>query len=241
MQRNPKSIDMITPVIHMRPFLDTTSIVEDFDGWHSFGIGKNRGARSESDERAPVRLATDFEPRPKLVQTPTKFITQAQQNPQQQQQEYQQQPRVLNFSPQYGPEGVAFTVALQFSSPGKQLKLGFGSLVVETKQLSMPGYTTLSTTVPNFAFTKWHTSKVPLHILVLEDDIVVESWCFGEFAYWEASIKNERKRGSSFSSSDASYGTGLKKINTSAPDIKPKGVQYPETPARFILTNVFNI
>ncbi|RUS34095.1 hypothetical protein BC938DRAFT_482408, partial [Jimgerdemannia flammicorona] len=53
----------------------------------------------------------------------------------QHQQEYQQQARVMNFS----PSTTRRAVALQFSSPEKQLKLGCGSLVVEIKQLSMSG------------------------------------------------------------------------------------------------------
>ncbi|OZJ03601.1 hypothetical protein BZG36_03696 [Bifiguratus adelaidae] len=116
------------------------------------------------------------------------------------------QPRVLEYSPQYGPEGTAFTMVLQFHQPDKHLKLGFGSLIVDTKQLSGPGYTTLTASVPPFGQTKWHLSKVPLYLLVLENDIVVNSWWFGEYTYVDGSYddKMNRKRDAGVAGSDTS-------------------------------------
>ncbi|CAO3573966.1 unnamed protein product [Mortierella alpina] len=93
-------------------------------------------------------------------------------------------PRVLEYSPHFGPEGQTFTVTLQ-SSTDKTLRIGFGTLVVDTKQYSANGYVTLSCTVPNFAITKWFVNKVPLYVLQMENDMVLESWPFGDYNYYE--------------------------------------------------------
>ncbi|KAG0043837.1 hypothetical protein BGZ83_010991 [Gryganskiella cystojenkinii] len=93
-------------------------------------------------------------------------------------------PRVLEYNPHYGPEGQTFTVTLQ-SNTDKSLRIGFGTLVVESKKYAANGYVTLSCTVPNFAITKWFVSKVPLYILQMENDMVQESWPFGSFEYFD--------------------------------------------------------
>jgi hypothetical protein len=93
-------------------------------------------------------------------------------------------PRVLEYNPHYGPEGQSFTVTLQ-SSTDKVLRIGFGTLVVESKQYAANGYITLSCTVPNFAITKWFVNKVPLYILQMDNDMVQESWPFGSFNYYD--------------------------------------------------------
>ncbi|KAF9161695.1 hypothetical protein BGX20_002010 [Mortierella sp. AD010] len=104
-------------------------------------------------------------------------------------------PRVLEFSPHFGPEGQAFTVTLQ-SNTDRTLRIGFGTLVVDTKQYSANGYVTLSCTVPNFAITKWFVNKVPLYVLQMENDMVMESWPFGDFNYYDDNSQgtNSNKR-----------------------------------------------
>ncbi|KAF9337486.1 hypothetical protein BG006_004513 [Podila minutissima] len=93
-------------------------------------------------------------------------------------------PRVLEYAPHYGPEGQTFTMTLQ-SNTEKTLRIGFGTLVVDTKQYSANGYVTLSCTVPSFAITKWFVSKVPLYVLQMENDMVMESWPFGDYNYYD--------------------------------------------------------
>ncbi|KAG0377242.1 hypothetical protein BGX24_006451 [Mortierella sp. AD032] len=95
-----------------------------------------------------------------------------------------QPPRVLEYSPHFGPEGQTFTVTLQ-SNSDKALRIGFGTLVVDTKQYAANGYVTLSCIVPNFAITKWFVNKVPLYVLQMENDMVMESWPFGDFNYYD--------------------------------------------------------
>ncbi|ORX99653.1 hypothetical protein K493DRAFT_299273 [Basidiobolus meristosporus CBS 931.73] len=91
-------------------------------------------------------------------------------------------PRVLQYYPRGGMEGMPFTVVLQFC-PKEQLKLGFGTHVVNTKQWNAHGYTTLTASIPEFAETKWFTPKVPVCILAVEQGIVLDSWYFGEYKY----------------------------------------------------------
>ncbi|KAF9351333.1 hypothetical protein BGX26_010644 [Mortierella sp. AD094] len=95
-----------------------------------------------------------------------------------------QAPRVLEYSPHFGSENQTFTVTLQ-SSADKALRIGFGTLVVDAKQYAANGYVTLSCTVPIFAITKWFSSKVPLYVLLMENDMVLESWPFGDFTYYD--------------------------------------------------------
>ncbi|KAG0215542.1 hypothetical protein BGX28_009590 [Mortierella sp. GBA30] len=96
-----------------------------------------------------------------------------------------QPPRVLDYKPHFGPEGQPFNVTLQ-SSPDRPLRIGFGTLVVDTKQYAANGYVTLSCTVPSFAIIKWFASKVPLYILHMENDAVLESWGpFGDYTYYD--------------------------------------------------------
>ncbi|KAG0048407.1 hypothetical protein BGZ83_006615 [Gryganskiella cystojenkinii] len=121
------------------------------------------------------------------------------QQPMQQQQQQQQQqqmtnfksqplqpqpPRVLEYNPHYGPGGQMLTVTLQVISDNA-LRIAFGTLVVDTKQYAANGYVTLSCTVPSFAITRWFTSKVPLYVLQMENDMVKESWPFGDYSYYE--------------------------------------------------------
>lgn len=96
-------------------------------------------------------------------------------------------PRVLEYSPHFGPEGQTFTVSLQ-AAGDKAFRIGFGTLVVDTKQYSANGYVTLSCTVPNFAITKWFVPKVPLYILQMENDMVLESWPFGDYNYYDGKL-----------------------------------------------------
>ncbi|KAK9762147.1 hypothetical protein K7432_012400 [Basidiobolus ranarum] len=92
-------------------------------------------------------------------------------------------PRVLQYYPKNGSEGMPFTVVLQFC-PNELLKLGFGTYVVQdTKQWNAHGYTTLSCMVPELATTKWFESKVPVCILAIEGDAVLDSWYFGEYTF----------------------------------------------------------
>ncbi|KAF9920585.1 hypothetical protein FBU30_009562 [Linnemannia zychae] len=103
-------------------------------------------------------------------------------------------PRVLEYSPHFGPEGQTFTVTLQ-SNTDKTLRIGFGTLVVDTKQYAANGYITLSCTVPNFAITKWFVSKVPLYVLRMENDMVMESWPFGDYNYYDDNGQNNNNSG----------------------------------------------
>ncbi|KAK9751758.1 hypothetical protein K7432_018090, partial [Basidiobolus ranarum] len=91
-------------------------------------------------------------------------------------------PRVLQYYPRGGMEGMPFTVVLQFC-PKEQLKLGFGTHVVNTKQWNAHGYTTLTASIPEFVETKWFTPKVPVCILAVEQGVVLDSWYFGEYKY----------------------------------------------------------
>ncbi|KAG0267416.1 hypothetical protein BG011_005701 [Mortierella polycephala] len=95
-----------------------------------------------------------------------------------------QAPRVLEYNPRFGPEGQTFTVTLQLPAD-RMLRIGFGTLVVDTKQYAANGYVTLSCIVPNFAITKWFVNKVPLYVLQMENDAVLESWPFGDYTYYD--------------------------------------------------------
>ncbi|KAG0315560.1 hypothetical protein BGZ99_007404 [Dissophora globulifera] len=107
-----------------------------------------------------------------------------------------QAPRVLEYSPQFGFEDQAFTVTLQ-SSADRILRVGFGTLVVDTKQYAANGYVTLSCTIPSFAITRWPTNKVPLYVLQMENEMVLQSWPFGDFTFYdEAQTIHSSKRAS---------------------------------------------
>ncbi|KAG0334058.1 hypothetical protein BG004_000571 [Podila humilis] len=93
-------------------------------------------------------------------------------------------PRVIEYTPHFGPEGQSFTVSLQAVGE-KSYRVGFGTLVVHTKQYSANGYVTLSCTVPSLSETKWFVPKVPLYVLQMENDMVLESWGFGDYSYYE--------------------------------------------------------
>ncbi|KAG0206804.1 hypothetical protein BGX28_001830 [Mortierella sp. GBA30] len=114
-------------------------------------------------------------------------------------------PRVLEYNPHFGPEGQTFTVTLQ-PSTDKTLRIGFGTLVVDTKQYSANGYVTLSCTVPSFAITKWFVNKVPLYVLQMENDMVMESWPFGDYNYYEDVSQNGNTKRASVEK--ALYGLG---------------------------------
>ncbi|KAI1316143.1 hypothetical protein EDD11_010381 [Mortierella claussenii] len=106
-----------------------------------------------------------------------------------------QAPRILEYTPQFGSENQTFTVTLQ-SSADKALRIGFGTLVVDTKQYAANGYVTLSCTIPSFSITKWFSNKVPLYVLQMENDMVLESWPFGDFTYYDDVQANNAKRAS---------------------------------------------
>ncbi|CAO3568008.1 unnamed protein product [Mortierella alpina] len=96
-----------------------------------------------------------------------------------------QTPRVLDYQPHFGPEGQPFTVTLQCSAD-RSLRIGFGTLVVDTKQYAVNGYVTLSCSVPSFSILKWFANKVPLYVLQMENDSVLESWGpFGDYTYYD--------------------------------------------------------
>ncbi|KAF9577208.1 hypothetical protein BGW38_007737 [Lunasporangiospora selenospora] len=101
-------------------------------------------------------------------------------------------PKVLEYSPHFGPEGQPFTVTLQ-STTDRSLRIGFGTLVVDTKQYSANGYITLSCTVPNFTITRWFVNRVPLYILQMENDMVMESWPFGDYTYYDDMQVNNKR------------------------------------------------
>ncbi|KAL1923897.1 uncharacterized protein VTP21DRAFT_6932 [Calcarisporiella thermophila] len=130
--------------------------------------------------------------------------------------------RVLHYSPQHGQEGTPFTVALQVPQLEKTLKLGFGTLIVDTKQLNTPSYATLSTNVPAFSLTKWNSGRVPVYILVLDNDTVVDSRYFGDFTY------EDRKRPSS-DFSDGGELAARKRVGRvkAEDDIYLSNVNYP--------------
>ncbi|KAK9766104.1 hypothetical protein K7432_005066 [Basidiobolus ranarum] len=109
-------------------------------------------------------------------------------------------PRVLQYYPRGGLEGMPFTVVLQFC-PKEQLKLGFGTHVVNTKQWNAHGYTTLTASIPEFVETKWFTPKVPVCILAVEQGIVLDSWYFGEYTYKDDLLLNQN------SSLDSNFGS----------------------------------
>ncbi|KAF9928241.1 hypothetical protein BGZ65_006364 [Modicella reniformis] len=113
-------------------------------------------------------------------------------------------PRVLEYIPHCGPEGQTFTVTLQ-SNTDKTLRIGFGTLVVDTKQYAAGGYVTLSCTVPNFAITKWFVTKVPLYVLQMENDMVMESWPFGDYNYYDDKGQNCTNTCNSTSNNNSNY------------------------------------
>ncbi|ORX93627.1 hypothetical protein K493DRAFT_302555 [Basidiobolus meristosporus CBS 931.73] len=100
-------------------------------------------------------------------------------------------PRVLQYYPKNGSEGMPFTVVLQFC-PNELLKLGFGTHIVQdTKQWNAHGYTTLSCMIPGFSATKWFENKVPVCILAVDGDTVLDSWYFGEYVFAQSLFSNE--------------------------------------------------
>ncbi|KAG0228557.1 hypothetical protein BGW42_002101 [Actinomortierella wolfii] len=154
-------------------------------------INTTQDSMPQSTQHTPQHL-----PSPSAISAPNNSIKTelTQQQPQTQQAQSQSQstgnqaptmPRVLEYNPHFGPEGQTFTVTLQ-SNVDRQLRIGFGTLVVETRQYSANGYITLSCTVPNFAITKWFVNKVPLYVLQMENDLVLESWPFGDYTYYDS-------------------------------------------------------
>ncbi|KAF8934870.1 hypothetical protein EDD21DRAFT_383887 [Dissophora ornata] len=143
----------------------------------------------------PRKFAPMPAPQPQQMQQMTNFKAQI------------QAPRVLEYNPHFGSEGQAFTVTLQ-SSADRALRIGFGTLVVDTKQYAANGYVTLSCTIPSFAITKWFSNKVPLYVLQMENDMVLESWPFGDFTFYD-DVQTSNGNGKRSSTDRAMYGQGM--------------------------------
>ncbi|CAM0139025.1 unnamed protein product [Umbelopsis sp. WA50703] len=105
-----------------------------------------------------------------------------------------QPPRVLECGPNEGPAGITIRVVIQSLPSNPTLKLAFGGLVVDTKQLNNANFTTLAAIVPNTTHTQNNSSQVPISVCIYDNDTVHNSWVIGEFTYTEAQDKNDRKR-----------------------------------------------
>ncbi|KAI8577174.1 hypothetical protein K450DRAFT_253214 [Umbelopsis ramanniana AG] len=106
-------------------------------------------------------------------------------------------PRVLECGPSEGPAGTTVRVVLQTFPSNPALKLAFGGLVVDTKQLDNANFTNLAAIVPmpNQTHSVNNAPQIPISVCVYENDAVHNSWVIGEFTYSEGQAnKNERKR-----------------------------------------------
>lgn len=104
-------------------------------------------------------------------------------------------PRVLECGPSEGPEGTTVRVVLQAFPSNPALKLAFGGLVVDTKQLNNANFTNLAAIVPmpNQTHTVNNAAQIPISVCVYENDAVHNSWVIGEFTYTEGNCSPRRK------------------------------------------------
>lgn len=99
-----------------------------------------------------------------------------------------QPPRVLECTPNEGPAGITVRVVIQSLPSNPTLKLAFGGLVVDTKQLDNANFTTLAAIVPNTTHTQNNSSQVPISVCIYDNDTVHNSWVIGEFTYTEGNV-----------------------------------------------------
>jgi hypothetical protein len=97
-------------------------------------------------------------------------------------------PRVLECGPNEGQAGTTVRVVLQTFPSNPTLKLAFGGLVVDTKQLDNANFTNLAAIVPNPTHTLNNASQIPISVCVYENDAVHNSWVIGEFTYTEGNV-----------------------------------------------------
>jgi hypothetical protein len=102
-------------------------------------------------------------------------------------------PRVLECGPIEGPPGTTVRVVLQTFPTNPALKLAFGGLVVDTKQLDNANFTTLAAIVPNATHTLNNASQMPISVCVYENDAVHNSWVIGDFTYTEGNVYYSKK------------------------------------------------
>jgi hypothetical protein len=99
-------------------------------------------------------------------------------------------PRVLECGPSEGPAGTTVRVVLQTFPSNPALKLAFGGLVVDTKQLDNANFTNLAAIVPmpNQTHSVNNAPQIPISVCVYENDAVHNSWVIGEFTYTEGTV-----------------------------------------------------
>jgi hypothetical protein len=97
-------------------------------------------------------------------------------------------PRVLECGPVEGPAGTTVRVVIQSFPSHPTLKLAFGGLVVDTKQLDNANFTTLAAIVPSATHTQNNRSQMPISVCVYDNDAVHNSWVIGEFTYTEGNV-----------------------------------------------------
>jgi hypothetical protein len=99
-------------------------------------------------------------------------------------------PRVLECGPSEGPAGTTVRVVLQTFPSNPALKLAFGGLVVDTKQMDNANFTNLAAIVPmpNQTHSVNNAPQIPISVCVYENDAVHNSWIIGEFTYTEGKL-----------------------------------------------------
>lgn len=109
--------------------------------------------------------------------------------PMQQEQEIQHQktnaaPSLIEISPAKGNQGTIVTIVVQ--NLPRQLvpvKLAFNSLLVDTKQMQAQGITSLVASVPPFESINSTSPSVPISVVIIDQDSVIETWPVAEFCY----------------------------------------------------------
>lgn len=99
-------------------------------------------------------------------------------------------PRVLECGPSEGPAGTTVRVVLQTFPSNPVLKLAFGGLVVDTKQMDNANFTNLAAIVPmpNQTHSVNNATHIPISVCVYENDTVHNSWVIGNFTYTEGKL-----------------------------------------------------
>jgi hypothetical protein len=128
-----------------------------------------------------IRLASGFEPRPKngdnnIANNNKSLVGNA-----------------VQCSPFAGPEGTEVTVTIQSPLSDVGFKIAFGSLVVNTKQMSSMNMYTLIATAPNHVLTNCASYVVPISVCAYKGDSAIQTWTVGRFNY----VSNDKRRRSS--------------------------------------------
>lgn len=106
-----------------------------------------------------------------------------QQQLQQQQEKTNESPSLMEIKPARGTQGTIVTVVVQNLSHQLPVKLAFNSLLVDTKQMQAHGITSIVASVPPFQQTNATSQNVPISIVIIDQDAVIETWPIAEFYY----------------------------------------------------------